>query len=156
MALGIPEKCANYGCNREQATSSGKKGEYGARYRPVCSKCHEASYKGTRLPFGVTDFKKYKCSNINGHLGFPCATDHTKIVDKRGKFQIDHIDGDHTHNSHNNLQELCLNCHQEKSMRDKDYSKTNVTVKTMDGHVLFEAVKKIKINKPESFDTLFE
>jgi hypothetical protein len=128
MANGIREKCANIGCNNLQVPSLGKIGEPGTRYRAVCSNCHKHSYNGWKLPDGITDFKNYQCSNQNGHLGFECATDHSKISDSRGKFHIDHIDGDCTNNALGNLQELCLNCHQEKGMRAGDYAKTtNVT-----------------------------
>jgi hypothetical protein len=133
MANGIREKCANRNCKNLQVASRGRNGEPGARYRAVCSRCHEYSYKGLILPDDVMDFKKYQCSNINGHLGFECATDHSKISDPRGKFHIDHIDGDCTNNDLSNLQELCLNCHQEKGMRAGDYAKATNTANPTQG-----------------------
>lgn len=126
MANGLREKCANINCNNLQTPSQGKIDAPGTRYRAVCSRCHEYSYKGWLLPDDIIDFKKYVCSNIDGHLGFECATDHAKINDPRGKFQIDHIDGDCTNNGLSNLQELCLNCHQEKGMQSGDYAKKGV------------------------------
>jgi hypothetical protein len=148
MANGQREKCANIGCNNLQIPSRGKIGAHGTRYRAVCSLCHESSYKGYNLPYGITDFKKYCCSNHNGKLGFPCSTDHSKIQDTRGKFHIDHIDGDCTNNQLDNLQELCLNCHQEKGMRAGDYAKTSNTGR---------ASNSVKKSKPVNvFEELFE
>ena len=152
MANGIREKCANHGCNNLQVPSCGKIGDPGTRYRAVCSRCHEYSYKGLILPGSVVDFKKYECSNKNGRLGFDCATDHSKISDTRGKFHIDHIDGDCTNNSLSNLQELCLNCHQEKGMRAGDYAKATNTSKSNQGRT---SKSKITTSSLEAFHDKF-
>jgi hypothetical protein len=152
MAKGTREKCANHNCKNLQVASSGKNDEPGARYRAVCSRCHQYSYKGWILPDDVVDFKKYQCSNLNGHLGFDCATDHSKISDVRGKFHIDHIDGDCTNNSLSNLQELCLHCHQEKGMQSGDYAKTNNTGRTSQGR---SSKGKATVNSIEAFHDKF-
>lgn len=148
MANGQREQCANHGCDNLQVSSRGRIGEPGTRYRAVCGRCHMSSYGGQLLPSGITDFKKYCCSNLDGRLGFPCSTDHSKIQDPRGKFQIDHIDGDCTHNDLTNLQELCLNCHQEKGMRAGDYAKTTNTGRPE------KAVKRV--NVINMFEVLYE
>ena len=39
----------------------------------------------------------------------------------RSQLDIDHIDGDHSNNSLNNLQTLCANCHRLKTQTNKDW-----------------------------------
>jgi len=114
--------CINPGCGKPCTPIKGRVGVPGVRYRVYCGNCHIASYTGAALPWGVAPYKQNACKNQSGHLGFPCATDHSLISDVRGKFHIDHIDGDSTNNDPANLQELCLNCHQEKGMRQGDYN----------------------------------
>lgn len=40
----------------------------------------------------------------------------------RSQLDIDHIDGDHSNNSLNNLQTLCANCHRLKTQVNKDWT----------------------------------
>jgi 5-methylcytosine-specific restriction endonuclease McrA len=40
----------------------------------------------------------------------------------RSQLDIDHIDGDHSNNSLNNLQTLCANCHRLKTQTNKDWA----------------------------------
>ena len=140
--------CINYGCNKGVASQDGKIGAIGTRYRVYCGSCHQSNYSNAPLPYGVTPYRKNKCSNQFGRLGFPCITDHTKFteVSMNGKFEIDHIDGNSTNNSYKNLQELCTHCHKEKGMRAGDYDKT----KSKHGRK-----KKNRFNSVVSFNELF-
>ena len=115
--------CVNHGCNKPVTFSSTY--ENGTRrYRPHCSHCQKASYGGQLHAFGVTPFKTGRCSNEDDHLGFPCYINWDKVVATNGwvKTNIDHIDGNHLNNVVENCQELCSNCHDEKSKRSGDFS----------------------------------
>lgn len=116
--------CCNYGCDSMVSMSSRN------RYRPHCSYCHKAGYKGKKLRPGVTSFKIGKCSNQDSHLGFSCATDYHNAIWAIGKTQIDHIDGNHLNNDVSNLQELCPSCHQHKGTLNKDFSRGKYDYKT--------------------------
>ena len=118
--------CVNPGCGKFSVPMRGRVGQPGVRYRVFCGECHISSYTETPLRPGVTAFKKNQCSNLDGRLGFPCITDHTKFdqVSTKGKFEIDHIDRDPNNNDPANLQELCMNCHKEKGMRQGDFDRT--------------------------------
>lgn len=110
-------KCINYGCT-ESATYSSTTKTGRKRWRVHCSHCQSASWgKHPHRP-GVTPYKTGKCCNQDGRLGFTCPTDYSPGSIAWGKTQVDHIDGDHTNNDHSNLQELCQDCHLEKSMQE--------------------------------------
>ena len=51
--------CVNHGCTRK-ATKSGKH-----KFRPVCWKCHQASYGARALEEGVRFAKKVYCENVD-------------------------------------------------------------------------------------------
>ena len=130
--------CINYGCNMPCTYSSQ---QVKGRFRPHCSRCHKAgygyihkqrmangiikSYPPVELAEGVTPFKTGKCSNQNGHLGFPCPMDYIKAPWSIGRTELDHKDGNHTNNTVENIQELCPVCHIEKSKQCGDYRDQN-------------------------------
>lgn len=75
--------------------------------------------KGWSKDKQLKDWSKYtKAKHCKKHLikerGYIC--DECQITDWRGKplvLEIDHIDGDRTNNSLNNLRLLCPNCHSQ-------------------------------------------
>jgi len=141
--------CINPGCNKFSVPIKGRVGQPGVRYRVYCGDCHISSYSGTALPNHVTSFKQNCCSNLTGRLGWACPTDHKLLPSLKGKFQIDHIDGDPHNNDPANLQELCLHCHQEKGMRAGDYNNTKKKETVINGKGL-----RIKRNTfADLFDT---
>lgn len=109
--------CINPGCNKPVA-------HCGKRYRPVCARCHRAGYGADTYAPGVTPYRQNKCSNTDGHLGFTCYIDWTRVNEDNQKIKthIDHIDGNHLNNSPDNAEELCETCHTIKSIRNGDYS----------------------------------
>jgi hypothetical protein len=116
--------CINHGCNEPVAYSrQNYDGSY--RWRPHCSHCQAASYgKWPHRP-KVNPFKKGKCSNQKGHLGFVCPTRFKLLPpNAKGITEIDHIDGDHTNNDPSNLQELCVICHKIKGQLAGDFDRT--------------------------------
>ena len=116
--------CVNHGCT-EPVVYSHKDTNGNPRWRIHCSRCQQASYGKVTLREGVTTYKKGVCSNSDEHLGFPCSVDFSKHPDwAKGMTEIDHIDGDHTNNSLDNLDELCPICHKLKSQLDGNYDNT--------------------------------
>jgi hypothetical protein len=105
--------CLNYGCDK-LVTSGGK------RWRPFCSHCHKAGYKKTPLREGVTPFKNNICNNQDGHLGFACPIDYSRVTWVVGT-QIDHMDGNYYNNVPENCDEVCDLCHKEKGRRCGDF-----------------------------------
>jgi hypothetical protein len=147
--------CINPGCGKFAVPVKGRVGQPGVRYRVFCGECHISSYSGTPLRSGVVPFKKNQCSNLDGRLGFPCITDHTKFdqVSTKGKFDVDHIDGNPHNNDPANLQELCTHCHEEKGLRQGDF----------DGHkkkdnILIDDIIDSRnfISRVDFFNQLFE
>lgn len=106
--------CINHGCNKP-VTFSAKDEQGNKRWRIHCSHCQGASYGKTPHAEGVTPFKTGMCSNIDGHLGFKCFIKWKKVPDwAKGMTEVDHIDGNHTNNSIDNLDEICPMCHKLK------------------------------------------
>ena len=103
--------CANHGCNNGCAHS-------GRRYRPVCSRCHQAGYGKGTYKEGVIPIRKTVCDNADGRLGFPCATGGKELPSCM--FDLDHIDGDRDNQSFENFQTLDKCCHAEKTKREGD------------------------------------
>ncbi len=102
--------CINLGCGRPCATD-------GKRFRPVCSACHR--HGGARP--GVLAFKKHRCDNVDGRLGFTCFVDWSKVPSWFRITQLDHKDGNHLNNTPENVQELCNNCHGVKTLSQGDH-----------------------------------
>jgi hypothetical protein len=111
--------CLNYGCDKLVTHS-------GARWRPFCAKCHNASYGKEEYAYGVLPFKTGYCSNYSDEfLGFPCPVNYKKAEWAIGKTEIDHIDGNYYNNTLKNCVELCKLCHQYKGMLSGDYKVQN-------------------------------
>ena len=117
----FPEQptCININCERPVAYSQTKKS--GAkRWRPVCGRCHLASYGAKPLDEGVIEVKKTYCENIDGRLnGYKCTT----TIPYKGALEIDHIDGNAENNTIENIQTLCRVCHSYKGHKNNDYKK---------------------------------
>jgi 5-methylcytosine-specific restriction endonuclease McrA len=67
------------------------------------------------------DYKKFRkdyCENIDGRLGFVCTA---TIVEPMWQLDADHIDGDPTNNTEDNIQTLCKCCHAVKTKDSQDY-----------------------------------
>lgn len=110
--------CCNINCGRPVCYSHTHKS--GAkRWRPVCSPCHLGSYGAKPYPEGVLPIKKNYCENRDGRLGYVCTT----TIPYPGALELDHMDGDPSHNIADNIQTLCKVCHSYKSHKNKDFCK---------------------------------
>jgi hypothetical protein len=118
--------CVNYDCGRPVAINRGKP-------RPHCSACQRARWEtgGARKlikkelkenPNRIqpTPFHKFRCSNSDSHLGFPCPCRNDLPKDFRLPTDIDHIDGDTWNNISDNVEELCRLCHVLKGKNNGD------------------------------------
>jgi hypothetical protein len=113
--------CCNHGCSKGVCCNTGKLSDPNPRYRPVCGHCQGANYGKHPYAKGVTPFVTGQCSNSDGHLGFECWTDFSKMpADFKGRTHIDHRDGNPHNNVLENLDELCVSCHAYKSQRNGD------------------------------------
>ena len=113
--------CINPGC-KKPVTFSHKDEQGNRRWRIHCSHCQKASFGKHPHAAGVTPFKTGRCSNIDSHLGFECATNWDKVPSwAKGMTEIDHKNGDHTDNRVKNLDELCVHCHKLKGQLSGDY-----------------------------------
>lgn len=128
IPLDMRPKCEVPGCCRP-AQSSGKSNEirfrkskwvceeFGVENGYVCSKHHSINYG--MHGWNYKQFRKNYCENRDGRLGFKCTTN---IVDKDWQLDADHIDGDPSNNSTDNIQTLCKCCHAIKTRDSRDYA----------------------------------
>ena len=113
--------CINLGC-KKPVTFSHKDEQGNRRWRIHCSHCQGASYGKYPHAAGVTPFKTGRCSNVDSHLGFECATNWEKVPSwAKGMTEIDHKNGINTDNRVKNLDELCVHCHKLKGQLSGDY-----------------------------------
>jgi hypothetical protein len=111
--------CINDGCGKP-VTTAAYYSNGTAKWRPVCGHCSQA--QTGRFPYadGVSPFKKNKCSNKDGRLGFKCAVNFKLLPKEFFITEMDHIDGNDANNSKKNVQELCVICHKVKSQMNGD------------------------------------
>ena len=107
-------QCVNTGCEKPVAWS-------GRRWRPHCSRCHQANYGANTLAPGVTSFKTGICSNQDAHMGWQCPIDYERSPEFKGVTHVDHIDGNYLNNTKDNVAERCPMCHDRKSRLMGDY-----------------------------------
>ena len=119
--------CNNEGCGKPVAMIQ----DYydgTASWRKVCSHCHKKHLAKKNGFDSVTDlvnlwhpyrkFRKDYCENIDGRLGFVC----TSNIVWNGMLDVDHIDGNPSNNTKENMQTLCKCCHAYKTVVNKDYA----------------------------------
>lgn len=117
--------CINHGCNSPVVPMRGKVTDSNPRWRVHCGDCQKASYGGKAHKPGVTPFKTGKCSNVDGHLGFDCMIEWTKVPEwAKGMTEVDHRDGNPNNNHIDNLNELCPICHKLKGQLLGDFNNT--------------------------------
>jgi len=110
--------CINRNCDRAVCYSHTHKNGT-KRWRPVCGRCHLASYGAKPYDPFIIPVKKAYCENIDGRLGYRCSA----TIPYPGALELDHIDGDRCNNIEANIQTLCKVCHSYKSHKNKDFCK---------------------------------
>jgi len=75
-----------------------------------------ADYDNSKHPY--RKHRKNYCENSDGRLdyGYDCKAE----IHHNYQLDVDHIDGDPSNNSEENLMTLCKNCHADKTYREKD------------------------------------
>ena len=140
FANRIRPTCTSAGCDKP-AQYVGRKRKDGSKiYRKYCGSCHskltaekhglknitqviaknagfETATQYTNSFHPYRKFRKDYCENVDGRLGFTCTT--TIIWD--GMLDVDHKDGNPSHNTEENCQTLCKCCHAYKTNVEKDY-----------------------------------
>lgn len=113
-----PERiCCVEGCNNI-GQNIGKKRKDGTIVRRAkCSEHHFTQYKMQGWAYKI--FRKKYCENIDGRLGFVCTT---TIIDPIWQLDADHINGDSSQDTRENIQTLCKCCHAIKTKNNKDYA----------------------------------
>lgn len=94
-------------CGERDAVKKGVSKHGYTIWRSVCSYCKEINKHPHRL------HKKCKCELCGFVPQHPCQLD------------VDHIDGNPTNNSIENLQTLCANCHRLKTHINKESTNTS-------------------------------
>jgi len=61
--------------------------------------------------------KKSFCENKDGRLGYVCTAKIAHDI----MLEVDHVDGNPSNNSDENIQTLCANCHRYKTFMHKDH-----------------------------------
>ena len=89
----------------------------------------KTAFKNSRHPY--LQYRKGFCENQDGRFGFKCTfTAPPSYVleelglntDFQGWLQVDHKNGNHLDNREENLQTLCVNCHNVKTFANGDYA----------------------------------
>jgi len=116
--------CSTKGCNNKCQVVGRDKNNH-ATFRRVCGRCHIkicAINKGLTESGWLNSFHPYRkwrkdyCENIDGRLGFKCTT---TIMTTRS-LHTDHIDGNPSNNTKENMQTFCSCCHDYKTMISGD------------------------------------
>jgi hypothetical protein len=129
-----PDAFDNFCCNYHHNENTAKKhGVKSAGHLTALRHGFDSviEYKNSIHPY--LKYRKDYCENIDGRLGFKCNTvlPTQEMIDAVGLgaagwkpkqfLEVDHIDGDYTHNDPNNLQTLCKHCHAVKSVTHGDH-----------------------------------
>tara|TARA_B100001996_G_scaffold281493_1_gene221907 strand:- start:65 stop:520 length:456 start_codon:yes stop_codon:yes gene_type:complete len=120
--------CEAPGCKQKVGTVRNYLDENGnkikANYRKVCDFHHKEHYHR------YLKHRKDYCENIDGRLGFTCNTNlPTKemleqagiLLSPKQFLTVDHINGCPKDDREENLQTLCVHCHEIKSIQNKDH-----------------------------------
>lgn len=82
------------------------------KYRAICGVCDKKMYRrGPEKPRDWTKPYRKSKATICARCGF--------IPECACQLDVDHIDGDRSNNSKENLQTLCANCHRLKSHKER-------------------------------------
>ena len=118
--INEPPECININCERKVCYShthkSGTK-----RWRPICSRCHQASYGKIKLDEGIIAVKKTYCENRDGRFGYECKAH----IPYPGVLELDHIDGNRSNNNIDNLHFVSATGNQKNDNRKLNRNNTS-------------------------------
>ena len=115
--------CVNSGCVRCVEVRSWSIGGTPS-LKTECRPCSHARKCNKPLE-GITFHKKNYCENIDGFLGFKCPVPPDMIRNfSQSVFELEHVDGNHWNDTHENVKTLCCLCHREKTSLSKDADST--------------------------------
>lgn len=115
-------------CNKNLARKRGPD-----KFRPKCMPCtigsdsevkkykYKLEYERKRRETGTAPRQRSRRGKVNGYQKETSCNSCGFVAAHSCQLDIDHIDGDRTNNSHENLQTLCSNCHRLKTQTEKDY-----------------------------------
>ena len=126
---GVHPECVNIGCDRPAAIRD-VKGTGSVSFHNMCSRCKRQHEQNLPFDEGIMAVRKNQCDNSNGGVrggaqrniiqpGWGCPVANLDLPSYQ--LILDHIDGNHTNNSPENLQTLCKFCDSEKSHRMGDW-----------------------------------
>lgn len=115
--------CKEEGCLNPGKTNGHKK-DGSRKYYKICSWHLKKKYnQGPNKKQTWTDAMRVKmiARKYNGYIKLPYCECCSFQAEHLCQLDVDHIDGNHDNNSHENLQTLCSNCHRLKTWKNKDY-----------------------------------
>lgn len=126
-----PDASDNFCCNAHHHENTARK--HGVKSAAHLTAIRNGFTSATEYKNSIHPYLRHRkdyCENIDGRLGFVCNTvlptqemiDAAGLEDWKPKqfLEVDHIDGNHTHNDPENLQTLCKHCHVIKSYTNGD------------------------------------
>lgn len=119
----VMPKCINPGCDRDVAIRRADMPPRDPSFKTECASCQSSRTQGKSAREGVTFHKKNYCENKDGMLGFKCPMDPSRYIEFPSDiYDMDHKDGDHHHNTCDNLITLCKICHTRKGKQSGDFN----------------------------------
>lgn len=97
-------------CGIRKRRQKGRHADGTIKYATKCHKCSGNYKRNDRNKRPYLKYKKAACDFCGFVPVHSCQLD------------VDHIDGNHTNNSMDNLQTLCANCHRLKTYLNKDWT----------------------------------
>ena len=114
----IRRECDTEGCKSQQRKKH-KRLDGTQCYSKYCSRCERIMYSGEVLK-GVyrseSGEAKFDYRSVKSDTCTKCGW----VADDKCQLDVDHIDGDHSNNSLDNLQTLCANCHRLKTKINRE------------------------------------
>lgn len=121
--------CVNEGCTRPVQVREWKNWSF----KTECGTCYKARTTGKfgKAMAGITIHKKEYCENSDGHLGWTCPVpkDSWKELGMLNSLDLEHTDGDHNHNTTENVKTICKLCHGKKSIANNDFDNRKLSAR---------------------------
>jgi len=110
--------CETKGCTN-LGRNVGKNKDGSIKRANICEMHFGIKYQRNGWQYKI--YRKNYCANVDSRLGFKCTTTITDLLPFEYQLDADHIDGNPSNNTEENIQTLCKNCHAIKTHLNKDY-----------------------------------